>query len=424
MRLGWIAAIPAIGFHLPVAAVAFAAFGASNLMAQPVYTVDPIEAPTNGFALYPGAINNAGVVVGWWYGSPATNREPFIYSQSTGYNLLPKPAGHAFSVPMDINESGAIVGFACPTWSDTTNPRGWKLENGVLSLYPPQTHATGINESALIVGSTCVDVIDGSVDCVFISSGPPAMETSPGVAGHSGTMDRNVVINDLGQIAYRSGATTAVFRDTDGTTILLPPPPAGWTGIQVDGINNAGQVIAHWTRSTISPQLRYYSRGFIWTADTGAQEFGVTALSVRPRGINNHGQVIFESGTHDFAFFDCWLWSPQTGAINLDDKTDYGSNLVLTDLYGINDAGQIVAGGDTISPPADIYLVLNPTTPPAIAGDIDGDGDIDGNDTMLFIDVLLDQNTTTQHIAASDMNADGLANGRDIKPFTSAIIGG
>jgi uncharacterized membrane protein len=369
--------------QLPVATLALAAFGAPNLSAQSQYTVDPIEAPANGFALYPSAINNAGLVVGWWYGSPITNRQPFIYSHTTGYTLLPKPAGNEFSVPMDINDDGAIVGFACPTWSDTTNPRGWKLENGVFSLFPPQTHAVAINESHLIVGSTCIDVIDGSVDCVFISNAPPQMQTFAAVGAHSGTMDRGIVVNDLGQTAYRTAATTAVFRDADGTTIALPPAPAGWTGIEVDGINNDGLVIAHWTRSTINP-LRYYSRGFVWSAAAGTQEFGVTAGSTRPRAINNLGQVVFESGTHDFAYFDCWLWSSQTGPLNLDNKTDYGDNLVLTDLYAINDAGQIVAGGDTISPPLDIYVVLNPIVP-GMPGDANGDGQVNVDDLIAVV---------------------------------------
>jgi hypothetical protein len=106
----------------------------------------------------------------------------------------------------------------------------------------------------------------------------------------------------------------------------LPPPPNGWTGIRVDGINDDGQVIARWTRTTQQP-LRYYSRGFIWDALTGARELGVTAGSIRPKAINNLGQVLVESGTHDFAFFDAWIWSKDTGAISLRNGTDMGSNL-------------------------------------------------------------------------------------------------
>jgi hypothetical protein len=367
--------------HLAISTVALSALGAPALFAQTDYTVDAIEAP-DGFALYPMAMNNAGVVVGWWYGSPVTNRQPFIYSQQTGYNLLPKPPGKDFSVPMDINGAGVIVGFADLEWT-AYDPQGWKLENGVFTMYPLHSHAVGINESDLIVGMTCKDVVDGSMDCVFLSSEPPAMQTIPAVAGHSGSMGRGIVVNDLGQTAYRTGPTTAVFRDTDGTTTELPPPAAGWTGIEVDGINNDGQVIAHWTRSTTHP-LRYYSRGFVWSADTGAQEFGVTAYSTRPKAINNLGQVVLESGTHDQAFFDCWLWSSKTGPINLDNRSDYGGNLVLTDLYDINDAGQILAGGDTITPPIDIYLVLNPTIQ-GTPGDVNGDGTVDADDLVAVV---------------------------------------
>ncbi|HZW07056.1 MAG TPA: GC-type dockerin domain-anchored protein [Phycisphaerales bacterium] len=403
--------------HPWIIAALAATLPAALTLAQPQYTVDPIEAP-DGFALYPSAINNHGVVVGWWYGSPVTNRQPFIYSQSSGYTLLPKPAGHQFSVPMDINDAGVIVGFAAPSW-EAYDPQGWRLESGAggFTMFPMQTHAVGVNESGLIAGMACKDAFDGSMDCVFLSTQPPAMQTIPAAGGFGGSMDRGIVINDLGQSAYRTGPTTAVFRDAGGATTPLPPPPAGWTGIVVDGINNNGQVIAHWTRSSgLTGSIRRYSRGFVWTAAGGAQEFGITAGSVRPQGINDHGQVIIESGTHDQAFFDCWVWSAATGPLNLDNKTDYGDNLVLTDLYAINNAGQIVAGGDTISPNGDIYLVLNPTgpvTPPCPAdlgsagGVAGGDGALDNNDFVVFIDFFFAGN------AAADRGGQGGAAGPD-----------
>jgi hypothetical protein len=396
--------------------------------AQVDYTVDPIETPSGMFALYPSAINDSGVVVGWWYGSPVTNRHPFTYTQAGGYQPFANPAGFAYTVPMGINASGVIVGWSTPTWSDSTNPRGWRLENGVYSLFPAQTHGVGINSSGLIVGSSCIDAFDGSVDCVFLSSQPPQVQTIPAAGGSAGTMDRAIVVNDLGQSAYRTGPTTAVFRDADGTTIPLPGPPEGWTGIRVDGINNAGQVIARWTRSTTGHVLRYYSRGFVWTAAGGAQEFGIDAYSTRPRGINNLGQVLVESGTHDWAFFDCWLWSAATGPVNLDNKTDLGDNLVLTDLYALNDAGQIVAGGDTISPPVDIYLVLNPTTPPPQCGtaDFDGDGDTGTDaDIEAFFACLAGSCCPTCFAGGADFNGDGdTGTDADIESFFRVLAGG
>lgn len=390
---------------------------AALLRAQPEYTVDPIETPPNGFAVYPSAINNSGYVVGWWYGSPVTNRQPFLYSALSGYRVLPKPTGLQFSVPMDINDAGIIVGFACPTWSDTTNPRGWKLEGDIFTLLPAGSHAVGINSTGLIVGSTCVDVIDGSVNCLLTTTQPPEVETFPGVGGYSGSMDRPIVVNDSGQLAYRVNATTAVFRDTDGTTTSLPSPPAGWSGISVDGINNAGQVLARWTRSTSHP-LRWYSRGFVWSPATGAQEFGISANSNRPKAINNHGQVIIESGSHDQAFFDTWLWSPEAGLINLDNRTDYGANLVLTDLYDINDAGQILAAGDTISPPADIYVILNPTTtpPPPCPADFDGDTVVNSQDFFAFLEAFFSQ------APAADFNQDSTVNSQDFFEFLKAFF--
>jgi photosystem II stability/assembly factor-like uncharacterized protein len=68
--------------------------------------------------------------------------------------------------------------------------------------------------------------------------------------------------------------------------------------------------------------------------------------------------------------------------------------------------------------------ILTNHNPISLPGDMDGDGDVDGPDTLIFIDVLLGQDTTPPHIAAADLDGDGLANGRDVPAFAAARLGG
>ena len=58
-----------------------------------------------------------------------------------------------------------------------------------------------------------------------------------------------------------------------------------------------------------------------------------------------------------------------------------------------------------------------------IVGDINGDGSIDTDDTMPFIEVLLELDDDPFRVQASDMNIDGVLNGRDIGEFVLVVLG-
>lgn len=58
-----------------------------------------------------------------------------------------------------------------------------------------------------------------------------------------------------------------------------------------------------------------------------------------------------------------------------------------------------------------------------IAGDIDGDLDVDEVDLEILVAVLMEADTTDEHIAAADMNCDGRVDGLDVQSFVNALIG-
>ena len=80
------------------------------------------------------------------------------------------------------------------------------------------------------------------------------------------------------------------------------------------------------------------------------------------------------------------------------------------------------AAGETLACPGMSSEVLTIITPPLQVCDIDGDGDIDGDDQTIFIAVLLGTDTNAVHIQRSDISGDGFANGADVSGFVSCRV--
>lgn len=67
-----------------------------------------------------------------------------------------------------------------------------------------------------------------------------------------------------------------------------------------------------------------------------------------------------------------------------------------------------------------IYVATYPELD--IPGDIDADGDLDGDDIAAFVAVLLGSPLDADHVSRCDMNGDTLADGRDVKGFATGFI--
>ena len=58
-----------------------------------------------------------------------------------------------------------------------------------------------------------------------------------------------------------------------------------------------------------------------------------------------------------------------------------------------------------------------------VVGDIDGDGDVDMDDSAMFVNVLLGVDTEAGHVTAADVNADGTADAKDTQDFVGLLMG-
>jgi len=80
------------------------------------------------------------------------------------------------------------------------------------------------------------------------------------------------------------------------------------------------------------------------------------------------------------------------------------------------------AAGETLASPGMSSEVLTVVSASIPLCDIDGDGDVDGDDQTIFIAVLLGSDINPDHIERSDISGDGLANGADVTGFVDCRL--
>ena len=380
------------------------------------YRVTPIANPlVAANRVFANAINNRGEVVGVAEGSP--NR-PILFRPGIGTTVLPVPTGYSVSTPTDINDAGVIVGY-CLSSVVSEEPRGWKYENGQFSLFPVRTFAHAINNSGVVAGRGCwTSAFTPYFGCYFSDApGDPAPDTYFGSANSYPVSEwRFADINDAGDIAFTAVSTMpGQVRNADGSVVSITGPTAPYVRSFVWGLNNSRQVIARWEYNVGS---QYYSRGFIWSEATGAQVIGIPGLHVRPKGINNLGHVVGESGGNQNSYLDMWLWTPAGGNEDLEPLVDPAEAINLVGVGGINDAGQILVRGLRLNQGgANVTCILTPVVPPCSA-DFNRDGVLDFFDYLDFVVAFSD------NLPSADFDGDGVVDLFDYLDFVAAFSAG
>jgi probable HAF family extracellular repeat protein len=376
------------------------------------YSVTLLSPLPNHSSLSTNAINNRGEVVGVSYGSPINNQAPYLYRPGVGVEALPLPPGYAFVVPTDINDSGVVVGYAQTTWSDESHPHAWKYENGVYTVYPAISYANGVNNDGVVVGRSCPS--GTSLSC-FFRADRSEFQTFGSTAGYIVTSWPNIQINTPGQMALAHGTSAAERREVDGTLTPLPPAPTPFVRQFIWSINDPGQITGRYEYNVGS---QYYSRAYLWSPETGARTVGVPNTHVRPKGLNNLGHVVGESGGNQNSYLDMWVWTPERGAEDLEPLIDPALQINVTGVSGINDRGEIIGRGIRQVPPvADVWYVLSPIGEPCPV-DMTGDGAVNVSDFLAFL------SDYAAGATRSDFNADGQVNVSDFLAFLGAYAAG
>jgi len=158
---------------------------------------------------------------------------------------------------------------------------------------------------------------------------------------------------------------------------------------------------------------------------------------IPPRGFTNAAFALFGGSPVGAAYADGQYWDDTIYSI------PYGATSATVTLYYQSTTKEYVeflqaenntnSKGDDLfnlwnnngkCPPETIATLTLPLAIVPIAGDIDADGDVDFDDSDLFVGVLIGVETDPNHVARSDLSGDMLSDGGDCQLFTEALLGG
>lgn len=325
--------------------------------AQKSYTITDLTADTCCGATYP-AINNAGQIVGALQipqGS-YTEEHAFLWQNGkiTDLNTLPDARG---SVARAINDRGQIVGYLVGVeglWHACLWDHGRMIRMD--EPLKRGSDANGINNQGEIVGM----VLD---DSAWKKSGKPPLYTDTGstyipfftyaciwkhgkmtnLGGQGGKEFTLVGINNNGQVIGNWNDS----YDNRYPVILTNSRITRLYGSHVGsvlGINNHGQIIGCYD---LNRATSTYQQPFLWQ-NGKVSLLGKVPQDARidPLVINGKGQVVGSRGTGETILNDlAVLWNGQKW-IDLNKLIPADSGWILRRATGINDAGQIVGGGE------------------------------------------------------------------------------
>ncbi|OWY71842.1 hypothetical protein B7486_09285 [cyanobacterium TDX16] len=156
---------------------------------------------------------------------------------------------------------------------------------------------------------------------------------------------------------------------------------------------------------------------------------------IPPRGFTNLAFAQFGGTPVGAAYADGQFWDDTSYAI------PFGASSATVTLYYQSTSKEYVEflqaenitdtkGDDLFNlwnnngkcPPETIATVTLPLEVVPVAGDIDGDGDVDFDDSELFVGVLIGVYTQPAYVTRADLNGDELSDGRDSQLFVEAML--
>ncbi len=313
------------------------------------YTVRALPLASGAIGNLANAINNQGVVVGsssfLIEVSPGVFTPVFQAAKWEGESLteLGQFAAQVTSTAIDISDSGFIVGEAlvfglgrvAVVWGENDQP---VLVDGFEASFFDSAWA--VNNEGYIVGqSTALLEFGGGPrdKAMLVTPDPALINLDPSSSFNSVATG----INEARQISgfrYNSSGGGGAFIWNNGSLTALPQLPGHLTSA-AEKINASAQVVGY----SVSLEIGK-TRAVIWDQDQ-LINLGTIGDNNDSYGwaINNAGQAV---GNVEIAGSSrAFLWTAETGMIDLNTLIPPGSGWVLLSALDINDRGEIVGYG-------------------------------------------------------------------------------
>lgn len=291
----------------------------------------------NAHICYPHGLNNSGMVVGL-LSNDVSQQPAFFWTAQKGLQEAGKLSGTTRGIAYAINNAGQFVGSE--DIAQTSNAVLWNANGDVTSLgsvaLPSFLGARAINNQGQVVGFSGSPGSSATHSYLWNPDGQPQNldallgVTVTGIGG----------INDAGQIAVGTASNNySAALYTPGSPLTFIPTPTGYVSVTVTGINNQGVVVGTADELNLNsgpPNQGPPSFGFLWTQAKGMVRIGTRAT---PKAVNNLNQVV---GTYNNKAF---VWTAQTGLLDLNALIPIGTGWELLEADAINDNGQIAGYG-------------------------------------------------------------------------------
>ncbi|MBX3378982.1 MAG: hypothetical protein KF805_02720 [Phycisphaeraceae bacterium] len=375
--------------------------------------------------------NKAFINLKGWVAAQSTTG-PVLWKNGS-LQSVPGKAGRTWTGVTGINDFGDVCGTYTETGSSTA--RAWAWNNAQLIDGPTgpvwmSNSATGINNrrelGVFVVPFTVVDCGNGSTQWygkggfgksgVWKSAGPWSQECTSACTIYSSVAysinnASDLLVNGFGSQA-RSGGGCSLMNSyyvySSGGTAT---PVADVYYSSIPTMNDLGQVLSNatWIEGGVTKVgIQLWSNGVgakIYTFGTLIP--GMTVPS-GPLRLNSLGQLIATNVGYPTGYYEDGKWYDLRTLVSLP------SNVTISLLLDINDAGQIVASGKRAGAPRLFVLTQRPYCP----ADLNGDGFVDDLDYPLFTQAYNASTCPTPPTECpGDLNADGIVDDADFVLF-------
>jgi uncharacterized membrane protein len=395
--------------HLPTllqSALAFAAAVAAPSVSSAQVTLEYIEPPSGYYAVAAYGCSGSGDTLAvtmfgplarglaWPGGKSATLLEPLIATQEA----------FAFGLSAD---GTTIVGESSLFGSGPATQRAVVWRNGL----PPQDLGTlpgdfaGRAVAANANGSVVIGLSEyyaGSGQLRgFRWNASSGMTELFGVGAGVRMLPSDISDSGSVIVGAAGGVACIVEIAPAGSDALALGVLPGMLFSSAEGVSGDGETVVGSSSSYFS------SRPFVWTAKSGMAELPGPSGSVRANDVSNGGRTIVGDRSTSSETLAV-AWGEGIGFVDLNSYLDAegvsreGDSLLSA--TGVSHDGRTIVGY-TLDGKA--FRIRNFNAPPAVEGDIDGDGAVDAEDLSILL-------ANWGGGGAADLNGDGTVDGSDL----------